>query len=119
MVAQFQWTQKRQHAALKLAEGKTQNDIVRDLGVARRTLCYWLKDSEFKAEVDRLSCMIFIASRAERMRIAMRAVRARVKGQCVETDKDVLDWLKFAQSETNGIKLELTRLSKPGSEAHA
>jgi hypothetical protein len=38
--------------------------------------------------------------------MAMRAVRQKVRPDgTVETDKDVLDWLKFAQSETTGIKL--------------
>lgn len=74
MVAQFQWTQKRRDAAIQLAEGRTQREIVKHLGIARRTLCYWLEESEFKAEVDRLSQMISIAGSAERLRIAMRAV---------------------------------------------
>ena len=61
-------------------------------------------------EVDRLSCMIDISSRAERLRMAMRAVRQKVRADgTVETDKDVLDWLKFAQSETTGIRLGFSR----------
>ena len=47
-----------------------------------------------------------IASRAERLRIAMQAVRQRVRDDgTIDTDRDVLDWLKFAQSETTGIRL--------------
>jgi hypothetical protein len=50
--------------------------------------------------------MIDVSSRAERLRMAMRAVRQKVRPDgTLETDKDVLDWLKFAQSETTGIKL--------------
>lgn len=50
--------------------------------------------------------MIDIASRAERLRIAMRAVRQKVRADGTpETERDLLDWLKYAQSETIGIKL--------------
>ena len=38
----------------------------------------------------------------------MRVVRQRVRNDHVETDKDLLDWLKFAQRETEGLKLDLT-----------
>ena len=62
---------------------------------------------EFSAEVDRLSLMVDIAGRAERLRIAMRLVRA--KGY--QSDRDLLDWLKYAQSETDGVKLDLTKLA--------
>ena len=51
-----------------------------------------------------------IAIKAERMRIAKRAVRQMVKGELVETKKDLLDWLKYAQMETEGIRLDLTEL---------
>ena len=30
----------------------------------------------------------------------------------VLTDKDILDWLKFAQSETDGVKLDLSKLAQ-------
>lgn len=54
--------------------------------------------------------MIDIASRAERLRIAMRAVRQRVRDDgTIETDRDVLDWLKYAQGETTGIKLGFSK----------
>ena len=51
--------------------------------------------------------MIGIANRAERLRIANRVIREKIRGELVETDKDILDWIKFAQSETDGIKLNL------------
>lgn len=54
--------------------------------------------------------MIDVASRAERLRIAMRAVRQRVRDDgAIDTDRDVLDWLKYAQSETTGIKLGFSK----------
>ena len=108
MSTQFHWTTKRHKAALALAEGQTQEAVAAATGVCRKTICNWLCVPEFAAEVDRLSSMVSIASRAERLRIAMRAVRQRVREDgTIETDRDVLDWLKFAQSETDGIELSL------------
>jgi len=37
--------------------------------------------------------------------MAMRAVKAKTKDGIPQSDKDVLDWLKYVQSETTGIKL--------------
>jgi hypothetical protein len=54
--------------------------------------------------------MIDISSRAERLRMAMRVVRQRTRADgTLETDKDLLDWLKYAQSETTGIKLGFSK----------
>ena len=110
MSTQFQWTSTRTKAALALAEGQSQQAVAEAIGVCRKTICNWLCVTAFAAEVDRLSCMIDISSRAERLRMAMRAVRQKVRPDgTVETDKDVLDWLKYAQSETTGIKLGFSR----------
>jgi hypothetical protein len=106
MSTQFHWSPKRHKAALALAEGQSQQAVAEAIGVCRKTICNWLCVTEFAAEVDRLSCMIDVSSRAERLRMAMRAVRQKVRADgTVETDKDVLDWLKYVQSETTGIKL--------------
>ena len=54
--------------------------------------------------------MIDVASRAERLRIVMRVVRQKVRADGTpETKKDLLDWLKFAQSETTGFKLGFSK----------
>jgi hypothetical protein len=110
MSAQFHWSEKRHKAALALAEGQSQQAVAEAIGVCRKTICNWLCVTAFAAEVDRLSCMIDIASRAERLRMAMRVVRQKVRADgTVETDRDVLDWLKYAQSETTGIKLGFSK----------
>ncbi len=112
MTSHFQWSDKRTKAALALADGKTQTDVARETGITRRTLYQWLQESEFSAEVDRLSLMTSIAGRAERLRIAKRLVAQRVKDDAlIHSDRDLLDWLKYAQGETDGIKLELTHLA--------
>jgi hypothetical protein len=106
MPTQFHGSPKRHKAGLALAEGQSQQAVAETTGVCRKTICNWLCVTEFAAEVDRLSCMIDVASRAERLRMAMRVVRQRVRADGhVESYKDLLDWLKYAQSETTGIKV--------------
>lgn len=112
------WNEQRSQAAIKLASGYTWQATANEVGVDKRTITNWMQRNEFAAEVDRLSLMVDVASRAERLRIAMRAVRQRVGEETVETEKDVLDWLKFAQSETDGVKLDLSKLAALG-EANA
>lgn len=115
MVSAFEWTKERTKAALALAEGYTQQDTAKEIGVTDRTIRNWLADETFAAEVDRLSLMIATASRAERLRITNRVIRAKIKDGIPETEKDLLEWLKFAQSETDGIKLDLSQLAALGS----
>ena len=106
MSTQFRWSSKRQKAALAVAEGQSQQAVAEAIGVCRKTICNWLCVTAFAAEVDRLSCMIDVASRAERLRIVMRGVRQKVRADGTpKTEKDLLDWLKFAQSETTGFRL--------------
>ena len=111
MSTQFHWSSKRQKAALALAEGQSQQAVAEAIGVCRKTISNWLCVTAFAAEVDRLSCMIDISSRAERLRIAMRVVREKIRiGGSLVSNKDLLDWLKYAQSETTGIKLGLSTM---------
>ena len=107
----WKWNKKKSDAAMLLAEGHTIKEVAQQIGNDERTLYRWKTDIEFSQEVDRLSLMIGIASRAERLRIAQRVARQLVgEGPKVITEKDLLDWLKFAQSETDGIKLDLTTI---------
>jgi hypothetical protein len=108
----FKWTRKREKAAMALAEGYPERQSAEIARVARSTIQRWKNNVEFMAEVDRLSLMVGIASRGERLRIASKAVRAKIQdeGNMVLTGKDVLDWLKFAQSETDGAKLDLASI---------
>jgi len=105
-LSHFHWTPHRERVALDLASGMTIEEVAERNGISRRTVQRWKRHPEFEAEVNRLSLMVGIASRAERLRIAMRVIRKLGE----ETDKDLLDWLKYAQSETDGIKLDLTAL---------
>lgn len=110
-ITAFQWDEQRSNAAIGLAAGKTQEEVAEEVGCTRRTLHNWLSHTDFAAEVDRLSLMTDVSSRAERLRITMRVVRAKIKDGIPETDKDLLEWLKFAQSETDGVKLDLTKVA--------
>jgi predicted transcriptional regulator len=111
MISAFEWTEERSRAAVALAEGKTQGEVAAEIEVTDRTIRNWLSEPVFAEEVDRLSLMVGVASRAERLRLAMRVVRQKTKGASPETDKDLLEWLKFAQSEADGIKLDISKLA--------
>jgi predicted transcriptional regulator len=117
MISAFTWNEQRSKAAVALAEGQTQQEVAAELKITDRTIRNWLAEPVFAAEVDRLSLMVGVASRAERLRLAMRVVRKKTTGETPETEKDLLEWLKFAQSETDGIKLDLTKLAAAIGEA--
>ena len=114
----FSWTHHREKAALALAEGYTRAEAAEAAGVTERSVYDWLKEPAFAEEVDRLTLMTGISTRAERLRIAMRVARQKVREETGEiiTTKDLLDWIKFAQSETDGVKLDLASLAAAASE---
>lgn len=120
IVAAFEWTEQRSRAAVALAEGKTQKQVAEEVEAGERTIRDWLANPDFAAEVDRLSLMVGIAGRAERLRLAMRVIRQKTKEDgTIETEKDLLEWLKFAQSETDGIKIGIVKQLAAESEAEA
>jgi hypothetical protein len=86
MSTQFRWSSKRHKAALALAEGQSQQAVAEAIGVCRKAVCNWLCVTEFVAEVDRLSCMID-TGRAERLRMAMRVVRQKVRADGTLEDR--------------------------------
>ena len=107
----FKWTTKREKAALALAQGYTVKKSAEQAGVNRSTVERWKKVLDFSLEVDRLTLLTGIATRSERLRIAKKAVRQKTKEDgTVRTGKDLLDWLKFAQSETDGAKFDLASI---------
>lgn len=118
-VAVFDWNEKTCEAAKLLAQGFTNQEVAERVGISERTLYRWQTDVEFSTEIDRLTLMIGVSARAERLRIAQRVARQSMQSGMVATDKDLLDWLKFAQSETDGIKLDLAALAAAFSEDEA
>jgi transcriptional regulator with XRE-family HTH domain len=109
-MSDFQWTEKKSQVALCLAEGLTQIETGKRCDISTKTIQRWLANVEFSAEVDRLTLMTGIASRAERLRIAKQAVKQRAGDGLIFSKADLIDWLKYAQSETDGIKLDLAAL---------
>src|SRR5262245_43153474 len=105
------WTVERCTAAGALAAGHSQAEAAMAAGVHEDTVWSWNQNPDFAAEVDRLTLMVGVASRAERLRIAMRFIRSKLdENGTVHSTKDALDWLKFAQSETDGVKLDISKL---------
>ena len=104
--AAFQWSPARRAACTALADGRTQKEAAQIADVADRTIRSWLEHPEFSAAVDQMTLLTGIALRAERLRIVKRVIRQSVKDdQRIKTSKDILEWLKHAQSETNGTDL--------------
>ena len=106
MPSVFKWTEKTNQAALSLAAGATVAEAADKAGVTDRTVYRWQLEPQFSEEVDRLTFLTGIANKAERLRMAKRVI---VK-LGINTNKDLLEWLKFAQSETDGIKLDFAGL---------
>jgi hypothetical protein len=106
----FKWNPENSRAAILLAEGLTYEKVGKEIGKSTKTIQRWMADIEFSAEVDRLSVLTGIASKAERLRIAKRVIKQKIDTDFISTEKDLLDWLKFAQAETDGIKLNFAEL---------
>ena len=106
----MEWDEQKSKVAILLSQGYTNKEAADEAGISDRTVYRWKEDIEFQQEINRLSLMVDIASRAERLRIAMRMVRNSLNSR-QKSNKDILDWLKFAQSETDGVKLDLTSLT--------
>lgn len=102
----FKWTKSREKAAISLANGGTQDEAADIAGTTARTVRRWLDEPEFAEEVDRLTFLTGVANKAERLRLAKRVINQIG----AHTEKDLLDWLKYAQGETDGIQLDLTSL---------
>jgi transposase-like protein len=91
----FQWNEKRRRAAFALADGKTQAATAKECGISDRTLRNWLACPEFAEEVDRLTLLTGVATKAERIRQAKRII-AKLEDH---TKEDLLAWIKYVQSE--------------------
>lgn len=90
---------------MSLADGETRERAAATAGIGERTIYRWLQIPEFSEEVDRLTFLTGAAYKAERLRMAKRII-----SQLSGTEKDLLDWLKYMQGETDGIKLDFTEL---------
>lgn len=102
----FEWNPERSEAALQLAQGKSQQKSADAAGVSKQSIVNWLKHPDFAAEVDKLSLMVGPASKAERVRIAMRVIQQKVRDDgTLDTKADLLDWVKFVSTEISGLTI--------------
>ena len=106
----FKWTKNRSMLAEAIADGRTIREAAKIVGIPERTAYRWNSYPEFIEEVDRLTLMLGIASKAERIRITKRVVREKMRGEIIMTKKDILEWLEFAAKETDEIRLNLADL---------
>lgn len=113
MIADFEWNEQRSTAAELLAEGHMLKEVAEKVGVSVRALYDWRQEAAFEEEVNRLTMMRGLAIRAERARVAKRAIRRMIDEETgdLKTSKDPLDWLKYLQSETNGAIFSIPELT--------
>lgn len=104
----FKWTKKKSKVAIDLSLGFTIEETAERNDITERSIYIWKTKVAFSAEVDRLSLMTDIAGRAERLRIAKKMIRKLG----YNSKKDILEWLKYAQGETDGIKLDLAAIAE-------
>jgi DNA-binding CsgD family transcriptional regulator len=98
--------ERQEKAALLLAMGQTIDEAAKELGVSEKTIDNWKREVEFKTRLDEVSLTVGVALKAERLRMANRIAR-KLASKKTPTRKDLLEWLKFAQSETDGNKVNV------------
>lgn len=105
--APFKWDEVTNEACRLLAIGKTQEYVAVQISVPRGTIAHWAVHPEFRNEMNRLTLITGLALRSERIRLAMQIIDKKIAGS---SKKDVLDWIKFLQSETDGARIDVTAL---------
>lgn len=111
------WSEKVTNAAILFAEGYSLVETASKSGVSERSLTRLRALPEFMNEVVRLTYMVGVANRAHRLQLVNRVIRQKMQMDgTIDTDKDALEWMKFAQSETDGAKIDLTKLFEADDE---
>lgn len=98
--------ERKEKAVFLLAMGHTIDEAAKEIGVSEKTIDNWKREPEFLARLDEVSLTVGVALKAERLRMANRIAR-KLASNRKPTTKDLLDWLKFAQSETDGSKVHV------------
>ena len=108
-MTEFEWTQKRSDAAIMLATGKKKTEIIEELGIGRTTLFRWTNNPEFSLEVDKLTLMHGLASKAYRMRMIQEAADdfKKTDGSWDVTGFSLLDLIKEARMQMEGVNLNI------------
>ncbi len=111
------WSEKVTNAAVMFAEGYSLSETAKKSGVSERSLSRLRALPEFMNEVVRLTYMVGVANRAHRLQMVNRVIRQKMQVDgTIDTTKDSLEWMKFAQSETDGAKIDLTKLFEADDE---
>lgn len=98
-------------AILKLAQGYTIKEAAEAAEVTERTVYNWKKIEKFNAEVDRLSVMVGLASKAERTRTLMQMARQKMNKETGEWELDdtsLMDILKEMRMQIEGTRIDIT-----------
>lgn len=106
LVEPFHWTPAKQQAAVLLAQGVTRAKTAEAIGYGEAQIYRWLDHPEFSSEVDRLTFLTGIATKAARIREVKRLVAQRVDEETgvLVSKKDVLDWLRFLREEMEPLE---------------
>lgn len=114
---QIIWNKKTSKAALMIAQGHTIKEVAEALNLSDRTIERFKEIEEFSEEVTRLSYMVGVANRAYRLQLINKVIKQKTSDNgTLNTEKDLLEWMKLAQSETDGAKIDLTKLFEADDE---
>jgi AraC-like DNA-binding protein len=105
----IEWTPEQGGAAELLAEAYTVEEVADRVGVSPRTIHRWKANPEFAMEVDRLSLISGLSSKAERARTIMKAARnfQNEDGSLNTSGNTLLEYLREARMNVDGIRLDL------------
>ena len=105
----FNWTDDRTIAAVKTAEGWGKAAIEAEYGISGSTIWHWEQYDEYSKEVDKLSLMYGMASRAYRVRLLNKAIRQKIdeSGNIDLDGVSFIDLIKEARMQTEGVRLDI------------
>lgn len=99
---EFVWDDVKLKAAEGMARGDNRQSLAETLNTTDRTLRRWAEHPDFQRKIDEIIQDIDIAQKSERIKIAKKVIRAKMKDEDPEnwTKKDLLEWLKYVGEET-------------------
>jgi hypothetical protein len=105
--ARFVLDEVKLKAATALARGdKTDDQILPDLGISKRTLSRWKEHPDFQLKIAEIIADIDITMKAERIKIVKKEITRVLKklelNEDKSTSRDLVALLKFVAEETAG-----------------
>jgi len=103
----FDWTDERDRAAVLLAQGYSNTETAKQVGVDTSTIWRWMQKEPFAKEVDNLTMMYGVANKMHRLRLLNQAIRQMIdeNGQIDLTGVKFTDLIKEARMQTEGLRL--------------